>query len=868
MTTWDEHGRSKIQVADALGRVSMQTAAAPTSTDATFTYGPFDVLLQETTSDGSGQTDIDYDVLGRRISLSRTGAGLRRTVYNAFGDVVETNRDRAPGVPARVTFGRDGLGRMTSAQGPDGNYFYTWDAPASSPTAPAPYAMGKLVDATDGNYTQVHFDYGANGLVSQKTWSTPAADGGVVAITPAQFAYDMQGRLSNVIYPTYYGWYAPLSLTYAYDPYDGQEASVTDTTNPSAPTTVWLATARNDRGLVSSETMKASETPFTPVTRVTNYNLQDGSLKDAALIGSNGQSQVSYTYDESGAPVTLGMSGVGGTWTSSFSHDNLGRLASWRGTGAGPLITYTYDGDGNLNRRSWSGEDVIYGSIANARTVTVVRGGRTVSNDAYKTDIWGRVVDTPTATLEYDSFDQVKWLTEKSTGRVDFFRRDAIGEKLLTGYGNPFDGQVYTLLYTFGDLWEFSTSTNGDVEERCRVRVGGRLVGELVRTDPLSWQRTATFYLTDNVASVVAESSSLGTVAARARRDPFGNMIADAASPYLPSEPTAADPDGTGRMGFGDHARDALWGLTDMVTRFYSPRLGRFISPDRILPDPSDRTQHNAFAYVRNAPATRIDPLGTCDSIDPDTCMTLPPITPITPPTGPGGGEGQGGEKQDPPPPCDQAHNCVTKGPEPPPKMADPPPIPVVSRLTGSPVAGATSSNAARATTIDRGLGTLACGDAGSPPAPNEWDWIDGGPMTSYLFDPKFNFLGDDGFPEDVSPYPVRSRWDRIDKELWGRRGLSGALRDDMHDVTSTKTIDAVTQGLVGVGIKNTGVSATVTQGLSAVGFSLDWFKFNLGVTFTPNHEPNYNSETKGGPVYVPPGCASDPLCVFVVTHR
>src|SRR6185436_10244190 len=115
-------------------------------------------------------------------------------------------------------------------------------------------------------------------------------------------------------------------------------------------------------------------------------------------------------------------------------------------------------------------------------------------------------------------------------------------------------------------------------EGRCRLRAGERLVGDVVRTGTAS--RTATFYLEDNVHSVVAEASSSGTVTARARRDPFGNSFTSSTTPYLASDPAAADPDGTSRLGFGLHNRDKGWGLVDMHLRAYSPRLGRFISPD------------------------------------------------------------------------------------------------------------------------------------------------------------------------------------------------------------------------------------------------------------------------------------------------
>jgi RHS repeat-associated protein len=711
VTTWDEAGRTVTQIADALGRPSIQRAAVPTTSDATFTYGPFDVLKREKTSDGSGQTDMAYDVLGRQISLTRTGTGTRRTTYNAFGEVVETSKQKTDGSQIeKLVYGRDGLGRVksiTDAASAASYAVFSWDAPASSPGSPAPNAIGKLVDVTAA--AQIHYDYGANGLPSKKSW-TVASFAAPTAFGSMQFAFDSQGRLSTLTYPTP-GWSSPLTLKYSYDQYNGEESSVVDDANPATP--IWSVSGRNQLGQIATESMKVST--GTTITRVTNYYLQNGLTKNATLAGSNGQSQLSYTYEEDNLPATLGMSGVGGTWTSELGHDNLGRMTRWRGIAGGPLVTYSYDGDGNLTQRSWSGETVTYGTTSTARTVATSRGGVTVANEAYQMDTWGRIVDTPAATFTYDSLDRVDGVTEKATGRYAFFRLDGFGNRVLTVRGNPFDGQGHSLLYALDGLYEFRDSSSTGTEERCRVRAGGRLIGELVRT----WntpERTATFYLTDNVGSVVAEASSSGTVTARSRRDPFGNLMTNAATPYLPADPTASDPDGSGRMGFGDHPREANWGLVDMVSRFYSSRLGRFISPDKILPDAFDRTQHNAFAYVGNAPAVLTDPLGYCDSTRDADCRDTPPVIVVVPPplpkkSKPGGWRGDGSNGT----PCVPGGACGQSSEGRPVPSGGPPPKTDINRLNGAATVSAASPNVARTTGVNRSQAQYAGYDINTP---------------------------------------------------------------------------------------------------------------------------------------------------------
>ena len=94
VSTYDESLQTTTTTVDALGRVVKKTAALQGGTsDAIFTYGEFGLLRQERTSDGTGQTDIRYDVLGRPTKVTRTLAGTRVTRYNAFGEVTKTYKD-------------------------------------------------------------------------------------------------------------------------------------------------------------------------------------------------------------------------------------------------------------------------------------------------------------------------------------------------------------------------------------------------------------------------------------------------------------------------------------------------------------------------------------------------------------------------------------------------------------------------------------------------------------------------------------------------------------------------------------------------------------------------------------------------------
>ncbi len=63
-------------------------------------------------------------------------------------------------------------------------------------------------------------------------------------------------------------------------------------------------------------------------------------------------------------------------------------------------------------------------------------------------------------------------------------------------------------------------------------------------------------------------------------------------------------------IGFTGHRFDADTGLVFMKARYYDPSVGRFTSPDSILPNPYDPQALNRYSYVYNNPVTNTDPTG------------------------------------------------------------------------------------------------------------------------------------------------------------------------------------------------------------------------------------------------------------------
>lgn len=57
---------------------------------------------------------------------------------------------------------------------------------------------------------------------------------------------------------------------------------------------------------------------------------------------------------------------------------------------------------------------------------------------------------------------------------------------------------------------------------------------------------------------------------------------------------------------------DTVSGLIYMNARYYDPTIGQFISPDTIVPDPSNLFDYNRYMYTRGNPLKYRDPSGHC----------------------------------------------------------------------------------------------------------------------------------------------------------------------------------------------------------------------------------------------------------------
>ncbi|MBI4305530.1 MAG: RHS repeat-associated core domain-containing protein, partial [Chloroflexi bacterium] len=144
-------------------------------------------------------------------------------------------------------------------------------------------------------------------------------------------------------------------------------------------------------------------------------------------------------------------------------------------------------------------------------------------------------------------------------------------------------------------------------------------VNRFYQKDVTSGTTTVTYWLGDRLVAVKSGSTlhffhvdHLDSAAARSDAGGVGAWRA-----YLPyGEVRTSSGTIAGDRSFTGQRLDTPTGLYFYNARYYDPTIGRFISPDTIVPDPYDPRDYNRFAYVLNNPLKYTDPSGHSCSTD------------------------------------------------------------------------------------------------------------------------------------------------------------------------------------------------------------------------------------------------------------
>jgi RHS repeat-associated protein len=271
-----------------------------------------------------------------------------------------------------------------------------------------------------------------------------------------------------------------------------------------------------------------------------------------------------YTRDATGL-VTQKVSIVNGTAaTNSYAYDALGRLTAAGGA------AYTYDAAGNRNTQAGGGVPSISFSYQHNRLAAMLPFQASVLHDGA-----GNVRDM--FVFSYSSSQRLS-LAWDSQGRLasvktnnvfaESYAYDPLGRRLSTTTGTNTVYHVYD-----GDHCAADVNASG---QPLRVYTWGPGVDNLLAVTLITGGVTNIYYaVKDHLGSVHALIDASGNAAATYTYDAWGNVLSATINYSLLTVNSL-------RYLWQGREYSFATGLTNFRARWYSPELGRWLSPDPI----------------------------------------------------------------------------------------------------------------------------------------------------------------------------------------------------------------------------------------------------------------------------------------------
>ena len=503
-----------------------------------------------------------YDLLGRKIHINHKDAGVREAVYDANGDLAIS----IDAVGREVNIKYDKIRRKQKVYVADNleeNYVY--DSGSGS------NLIGRLAKVEDlaGEMT---FSYTLRGFPAYQNRRIESLDG--VKQYETLFEYDSSDTLTQITRPD------GSSIEYTYD----------------------------DRGLVNAVPGAVDKIRRNVLGQIIECQLANGVIETYKFdpttnfmtdiqvdVPNKSLSHVHLHYktlDAMGNPISIEdkiMSANHTTYSRDYTYDALSRLKDAKATinGAETNHRYEYDDAGNFMFNSEFSSDQLYllDNESNQIGGTIQNGHKNV---LFSYDLNGNLVTSPERECEFDARGR---LTKVNTG-----------SDIQIEYTYSFTGARIRKLVTLGNgtkresLYINAAFEQHDGKDRSFILLEGQRIAEDHQNDKrFYWHR-------NHVGSVILVTDDEGERVCEQKYWPFGTLVCQQGVP-----PTS--------HGFIGCDMDEDSGLIYCATRFYDPKIGRFISPDPLFLFSPEKglifpVNLNLYAYAGNNPISNTDPLG------------------------------------------------------------------------------------------------------------------------------------------------------------------------------------------------------------------------------------------------------------------
>jgi RHS repeat-associated protein len=526
-----------------------------------YTYDPLGHLLK--VQQGQQARTYIYDGLGQLLSakVPETSYNPFTLTYKDFG-VAATNTDPL-GITS--TYAYNSLGRLVDVKYSDGTpeVTFAYGAAGSSNNG-----GGRVISTTDGAGSK-SFQYDVMGNVTNVGQSIA----GVTYTT--QYSYNAAGDLSSIAYPSGRVVAKKYDAIGRFIEVDTNGASVYSVGSYNAAGQILSMNYGNG---MSGQYGYNSRLQLAAI----RYGNNSGSILDLAYsyggVGNNGQIQsitdnlssarsTSYVYDELGRlniAQTQDLTSAN-TWKLEFNYDRYGnrlREIPVAGTASMPMNEIVVDP--TTNRIISAG--YAYDAAGNMTSDGLFNYSFNTAGEM--TSVVPFSANTPIATFGYDS----NGLRVIKNGTVYIYS----GRKVIAEYASGAAATSPTVEHIYRGNLRLATIASGVMKYHYADRLA-------VRVD------------TDSSGNVVRNYGSY----------PFGETW---------YETGAAD-----KWKFTSYENDSESGLNYAISRFHSPRLGRFMGLDPLPGHRRNPQSLNRYSYVTNDPINLVDPTGQ-EGEDGDPC--------------------------------------------------------------------------------------------------------------------------------------------------------------------------------------------------------------------------------------------------------
>jgi RHS repeat-associated protein len=508
--------------------------------------------------DGRGEKfRYRYDQVGNRLELALRDAGQRKLYYDAGKRLIRSLDGQGHDLRAQW----DSVGRLLRlSSGADVLEKYTYDTPAQS-------AFGRIAAVQYSGGRQV-------------------------------FEYDPQGRIARHQY-LYDGFATPVTLRYEYDPLGRETACLRDDGTRLERQFHFNGWLKAIPGVLDQVEVDPRGLPIeiqfsNGVKTACEYTGGPGRLRHQTTTSAQGDvlEDTEFTLDALELMLSSNAKAPNGAGLREFSYDPVYQLTGVASTENGSPVqrSYEYVNDFNLARFQEGRVTLHYDS---SQTPDRLTGLTPDSGTRFDVDYDGNgnLLSLPGQRFSYDAKNELMQFSRADGLQADY-RYDHHGIRVSKRVQDA-QGNISTTRYT-GSTAEFRAATNKPDETLYHVRLGDRRVAtirngqtQFVHEDGLG----STSFLTDVSGQVIGRVDQL----------PFGTVLASSGV--------------TDTRTFSLHPVDDESGLVYMCRRYYSPALGRFLTPDLIaIYKPEQLIHHpqhlHLYTFVANDPLNKTDPTG------------------------------------------------------------------------------------------------------------------------------------------------------------------------------------------------------------------------------------------------------------------